>query len=175
MKQDTTHFTGRFLSLLERDGWEFASRSNASGVVVLIAVTDMDEIVLVEQFRTPVGSRVIELPAGLVGDVDDTMETTLVAAARELEEENIRLIGSDSFWIKRLAVDYYQDYRELNLWYIFLVEDVQIGSSDEVKDARWLDQTQDVWYPRMREKIFLAIKEYVPDLVKVDVSILESW
>lgn len=87
MSQDITHFKGRYLSLLERDGWEFASRSNASGVVVLIAVTDDWEIVLVEQFRTPVGMNVIELPAGLVGDLDDLDEGTLVAAARELEEE----------------------------------------------------------------------------------------
>jgi ADP-ribose pyrophosphatase len=87
MKHDITHFKGRFLSLLERDGWEFTSRSNATGVVVLIAVTDQDEIVLVEQFRTPVGGRVLELPAGLVGDLDDTSETIMVAAARELEEE----------------------------------------------------------------------------------------
>ena len=39
MTQDITHFKGRYLSLLERDDWEFASRSNASSVVVLVAVT----------------------------------------------------------------------------------------------------------------------------------------
>jgi ADP-ribose pyrophosphatase len=87
MNQDIIHFKGRYLSLLERDGWEFASRSNASGVVVLVAVTDGPEIVLVEQFRKPVGKNVIELPAGLIGDLDDPNETILTAAARELEEE----------------------------------------------------------------------------------------
>ena len=87
MKQDITHYQGRYLNLLERDGWEFASRSNSSGVVVLVAVTQDREIVLVEQFRTPIGKFVIELPAGLVGDLDDNGETALVAAARELEEE----------------------------------------------------------------------------------------
>jgi ADP-ribose pyrophosphatase len=87
MKKDITHFKGRYLSLLERDGWEFASRSNASSVVVLVAVTAAEEIVLVEQYRKPVGARVIELPAGLVGDLDDPDEPVLVAAARELEEE----------------------------------------------------------------------------------------
>ena len=87
MNNDIIRYQGRYLSLLERDGWEFASRSNATGVVVIIAVTDEREIVLVEQYRKPVGSNVIELPAGLVGDLDDSLETTLVAAARELEEE----------------------------------------------------------------------------------------
>ena len=87
MTRDITHFKGRYLSLLERDGWEFASRSNASGVVVLVAVTSAQEIVLVEQFRKPVDSLVIELPAGLVGDHANPDESVLVAAARELEEE----------------------------------------------------------------------------------------
>ena len=87
MTQDLTHFHGRYLNLLERDGWEFASRSNANGVVVLVAVTSDQEIILVEQYRKPVQSLVIELPAGLVGDHADPDEPILLAAARELEEE----------------------------------------------------------------------------------------
>jgi ADP-ribose pyrophosphatase len=87
MSQDITHYAGRFLSLMERDGWEFASRSNATRVVMLIAVTNDAEILLVEQFRTPVGSAVIELPAGLVGDHDDPEESIFDAARRELHEE----------------------------------------------------------------------------------------
>ena len=87
MAADITHFAGRYLSLLERDGWEFASRSNASGVVVIVPVTESGEIVLVEQYRKPVAASVIELPAGLVGDLADPDESILVAARRELEEE----------------------------------------------------------------------------------------
>ena len=87
MTQDLIHFHGRYLNLLERDGWEFASRSNASGVVGLVAVTSDEEIILVEQYRKPVESLVIELPAGLVGDHADPDEPVLLAAARELEEE----------------------------------------------------------------------------------------
>jgi ADP-ribose pyrophosphatase len=87
MAQDITHYSGRFLSMLERDGWEFASRSNATSVVMLVAVTPDAEIVLVSQFRTPVGAPVIELPAGLVGDNGAPEESILDAARRELEEE----------------------------------------------------------------------------------------
>ena len=87
MTKDITHYRGRFLSLVERNGWEFTSRSNASGVVVIVAVTDLDEIVLVEQFRPPVATPVIELPAGLVGDQGDGDESKESAAIRELEEE----------------------------------------------------------------------------------------
>jgi ADP-ribose pyrophosphatase len=87
MINDTTHYQGRYLSLLERNGWEFVSRSNASKVVALVAVTEDTEIILVEQYRKPVAAVVIEIPAGLVGDHDDPDESVLVAAERELEEE----------------------------------------------------------------------------------------
>ena len=87
MNNDITHYTGRYLSLMERDGWEFTSRCNASGVVVLVPVTDAGEIVLVEQFRKPIGKNTIELPAGLVGDHEDPDESIMVAARRELLEE----------------------------------------------------------------------------------------
>jgi ADP-ribose pyrophosphatase len=87
MSKDITRYHGRYLSLLEREGWEFASRCNASGVVVIVAVTEASEIVLVEQFRKPVKAQVIELPAGLVGDLADPDESVVDAARRELLEE----------------------------------------------------------------------------------------
>jgi len=87
MTDETTRYQGRYLSLVERDGWEFATRSNARCVVALVAVTPDEEIVLVEQYRKPIGASVIEIPAGLVGDLNDPDEPVLVAAARELEEE----------------------------------------------------------------------------------------
>jgi len=71
----------------ERDHWEYAFRTNASGVVVLVPVTDAGELILVEQYRIPVESRVIELPAGLSGDTGDVDETLETAAQRELFEE----------------------------------------------------------------------------------------
>jgi ADP-ribose pyrophosphatase len=86
-KSETIHFSGRFLGLKERDRWEFAFRTNASGVVVLVPVTDAGELVLVEQYRTPVESRVLELPAGLVGDSGNPLEDFKTAARRELIEE----------------------------------------------------------------------------------------
>ena len=77
---------GRFLSLVCDQGWEYAQRSNASGVVTITAVTVDQEVLLVEQFRPPVGGMVIELPAGLCGD-ESVGESGLTAAKRELEEE----------------------------------------------------------------------------------------
>ena len=44
---------------------------NATGAVVIVAMTEERRLVLIEQFRIPVACRVIELPAGLVGDTPD--------------------------------------------------------------------------------------------------------
>ena len=57
-------------------------RTNATGVVVVVPVTDAGELVLVEQYRPPVQSRVLELPAGLVGDNGDDKEDFKIAAQR---------------------------------------------------------------------------------------------
>jgi ADP-ribose pyrophosphatase len=78
--------TGRFLELVQHDRWEFVRRRNASAVVGIIATTPDHELLLVEQFRIPVGAAVIELPAGLVGD-EQADEDLATAAARELVEE----------------------------------------------------------------------------------------
>lgn len=110
-------------------------------------------------------------PGGAVEEGEGPEEALL----RELEEEKIRLIGFDTNWRDNLAVDYFQERKELNLWYVFIADDVQMGTSDEILDARWLDQTQNVWYPNMREKILLTLKTYFPDLLKVDISVLQSW
>lgn len=82
-----TLYQGRFLSLLQQDRWEYASRTNARAVVVIVALSPRNELVLVEQYRVPVGRHVIELPAGLVGDQGDSEEPLLLAAERELLEE----------------------------------------------------------------------------------------
>ncbi len=79
---------GRFLAMFERGGWEYVDRVGATGVVVILAVTDEDELVLVEQHRVPLGASVIELPAGLAGDLPDSQDEDFrEAARRELLEE----------------------------------------------------------------------------------------
>lgn len=54
------------------------------GAVAIVALDDDRNVVLVHQYRHPVGRRLWELPAGLL-DMDD--EPPHVTAARELEEE----------------------------------------------------------------------------------------
>lgn len=55
-----------------------------TGAVGVIAVDDDDHIIVVDQYRHPVGFRLIEPPAGLL---DAPGEDPLVAARRELAEE----------------------------------------------------------------------------------------
>lgn len=79
---------GRFLRLSRERGWEFVERVGVQGAAALVAVTPERQLVLVEQYRIPVGSRTLELPAGLVGDqAGARAESLFDAANRELEEE----------------------------------------------------------------------------------------
>jgi ADP-ribose pyrophosphatase len=66
--------------------WEYARRQRDIRAAVILAVTDADEIVLVEQHRLPLQKNCIELPAGLIGD-ENHGESAQISAARELEEE----------------------------------------------------------------------------------------
>jgi ADP-ribose pyrophosphatase len=71
-----------------RSGWEYATRSIARSAVGIVAVTEAGEVVLVEQHRPPVVQNVIELPAGLSGDIVGKEDEPLIEAAkRELLEE----------------------------------------------------------------------------------------
>ncbi len=77
-----------WVRLVDRGGWTFVARPGVSGIVMIVGVTDEQEVVLVEQYRAPVRSRVVELPAGLVGDEPEHAGESLEAAARRefLEE-----------------------------------------------------------------------------------------
>jgi ADP-ribose diphosphatase len=84
----TTLHTGKFLSLVKEGHWEYAERVNATGAGVIVAVTNDQKILLVEQYRIPVHARTIELPAGIIGDeAGCSNESHAEAARRELREE----------------------------------------------------------------------------------------
>ena len=83
-----TMHEGRHLSMRSRGGWEYATRNIARSAVGIVAFTEAGNVVLVEQHRPPVVQNVIELPAGLSGDVvGKEDEALLEAAKRELLEE----------------------------------------------------------------------------------------
>ncbi len=79
---------GKHIRLVARGKWEFAERKKVSGIVGIVAVTDDNKLILIEQFRAPVNRRVIEIPAGLAGDIAGSEDEALeIAAQRELMEE----------------------------------------------------------------------------------------
>lgn len=83
-----TLYEGRWLSLRKRGRWEYAERNNPGGAVIILAVTPDDHVLFVEQYRVSILQNTIEMPAGLVGDLaDQSDESALLAARRELEEE----------------------------------------------------------------------------------------
>jgi ADP-ribose pyrophosphatase len=81
-----TAWQGKWIAVKRQGKWEYVSRTRGSRAVVIIAIDDDGQVLLIDQYRVPLGRRCIELPAGLVGDdlADDTPEK---AAVRELEEE----------------------------------------------------------------------------------------
>src|SRR5680860_745847 len=85
--------SGRFLKLSEIDWideegnqrkWEAAERTTGNGIVSIVAITDEAKVILISQFRPPVGKYVIEFPAGLC---DLVGENVVKSARRELQEE----------------------------------------------------------------------------------------
>jgi ADP-ribose pyrophosphatase len=80
-----TVWQGKYLVTKRRGTWEFVSRAGGIRAAVILAVDD-GAVILVEQFRVPLGRACLELPAGLIGDVD-AGESVEDSARRELEEE----------------------------------------------------------------------------------------
>lgn len=83
-----TLYAGKFLRLLKQGRWEYVQRVTRDHAVIIIGLTARQEVVLIEQPRIPAGGKVIEWPAGLVGDSAETEGEALEATARrELMEE----------------------------------------------------------------------------------------
>jgi ADP-ribose pyrophosphatase len=83
-----TLYSGRYLRLAAKDGWEYVERTNPQGAVIVVAVTPAAKVLMVEQHRVPLDCRTLEFPAGLIGD-EPGLESELIelAAQRELLEE----------------------------------------------------------------------------------------
>ncbi|MFC3097439.1 NUDIX hydrolase [Alteraurantiacibacter palmitatis] len=78
---------GDWITAKRRGKWEYVARARGIRAAVILPL-DGDHVILVEQYRVPVGGRVLELPAGLIGDEAGAEgEDPLEAARRELVEE----------------------------------------------------------------------------------------
>ena len=122
---------GKYVRALKRDRWEYASRTNNIGAVVILAEYE-GKVILVDQPRVAPDCRCIELPAGLVGDEDPdaTPEST---AIKELEEET----GFSAERVERLG-DFYASPGMLSESFTLVrahdVRQVGPGGGDESED-----------------------------------------
>lgn len=96
-------------------------------------------------------------------------ESTEQAVRRELVEENIILLSPE--WDLRVVVDYFDGYGELSVWHLVIVDEADIGYSEENVESRWVSQEENVWYPSMRERIFLGLYRYHPELCHAKIEV----
>jgi len=100
------------------------------GAVGVVAIDDEDQVLLVQQYRHPVGHRLIEVPAGLL---DVPGEPYLEAAQRELYEEAHVRAGS---W--RVLVDYFTSPGMSNeSLRLFLARDLEDVAEDDRHVGEW--------------------------------------
>jgi len=82
---EQVEWAGKFVEVRRRGTWEYAARPGGIRAAVILAL-DAGEVILVEQYRVPLGKVCLELPAGLIGDETEG-EDDMESARRELEEE----------------------------------------------------------------------------------------
>lgn len=97
------------------------------GAVGILAVDDQDRVVMIEQYRHPVGRRLWELPAGLL---DEPGERPVAAASRELAEEVGLAAGTWSVLVDVLASPGFTDEAVR----IFLARDLTEVERPEARD-----------------------------------------
>lgn len=91
-KPEEVRWEGRFITAKTRGRWEYVGRSRGIRAAAIIAIdNDPDgtrHVILVSQYRVPLGRFSLEIPAGLIGDeAGKEGEQAESAALRELEEE----------------------------------------------------------------------------------------
>lgn len=80
---------GKYLNVVEQDGWEYIERKNPAGAVVIVPALLIDgvkNLILIKEYRVPLQKINVSCPAGLIGDVVEG-EDLQNAAHRELLEE----------------------------------------------------------------------------------------
>lgn len=88
MEGEITLYQSKWLGLYRKGTWDYVRRPHSDHCVGVLAITEKNEILLVEQLRIPVGKKIIEIPAGIVGDEPNFEGESLAGtASRELLEE----------------------------------------------------------------------------------------
>ncbi len=91
-KPEQIAWAGKFITAKTRGRWEYVGRARGIRAAAILALDeDADgrrHVILVSQYRVPLGQFCLEVPAGLIGDDEDRRnEGAREAAIRELKEE----------------------------------------------------------------------------------------
>ena len=100
-------------------------------IALVLAVTQQREIILVRQYRHGVGEILLELPGG---SFNPQIESSLTAAARELEEET----GYVADQMLHLATLYDNPVKDTNKIYLIIAENAHPSGTQQ------LDVTEDI-------------------------------
>lgn len=125
--------------------WESIERVNCDGVVAIVPLTEDGHLVLIRQFRPPVGGHVVEIPAGLCS----VGETLRDAALRELIEETGYAAGSLHF----LTEGPLSSGMSSEMLAVFLATDLVfegIGNRDETEDIEVLKVPLESLYEELK-------------------------
>jgi 8-oxo-dGTP pyrophosphatase MutT (NUDIX family) len=111
------------------------------GAVGILVLDEEDRVLVLDQYRHPVGKRLIELPAGIL-DVED--EPALEAAKRELREEADLEAGD---WQSLLHL-YATPGGSTEHWEVFLAEDLT-PTPHELRETRTAEEAdmRQLWVP----------------------------
>ena len=67
-KPERIEWQGKFITTKTRGRWEYVARARGIRAAAIIAIDDEGHVILVEQYRVPLGKICLEIPAGLIGD-----------------------------------------------------------------------------------------------------------
>ena len=100
------------------------------GAVGILAITDLNEVILVEQFRYATGKTLLEIPAGTI----EQNESIEACVFRELEEET----GYEAKKIRKLVSCYTSPGYSSELLHIYLAEDL-IETASKTEEDEFLE------------------------------------
>lgn len=133
-------------SCREQRTWEAFERVNCDGVIGIVPFTDMNEIILIRQFRPPINGFVIELPAGLVDAGEDFEQ----AVRRELIEETGYEAGDVQF-LTEGPMSSGASAEILSVYVATGLIHVGIGQRDETEDIEVIPVQLDKVTARLQE------------------------
>ena len=156
-----TLYSGRFLNMVREGRWEYCERVNQTGAVMIFALTPDDKVLLVEEFRPPIGKQSLCFPAGLSGD--EGPESEQAAAHRELLEET----GATAAHYRSLGTLYPTPGYCDEVIHLFLAQGLSFGEScpDE-------DEFVEVVRIPLDTAVQMVLNNEIPD-AKTQVAVLK--